>query len=241
VPRTELDDDDFPIPPTDLEVAEGEEREEVREALRYLAKREEEATKEAWEPEIAKLQKPLEGSERDEVQAKPHPHAELMRREEDSCFRQFMRLGNFLLKLQTRGAKRAKNEGASGHVDENTRGEETDPMTNCPESGGDAPPPSPWKMAGDEESVKPAAASVPRAAETIPPAVETVPPATGSVTPAAGSVPPVAANVRTAVQEAKPAARAASSAHAGPVSTRQTAPSPRFGSGERSQILRAAR
>jgi hypothetical protein len=63
-----------------------------------------------------------------------------MRREEGSCFRQFMRLGAFLLKLQKRAEKCAKNEGSSGYVDENTEIEGTDPVTDCPEPvAADAP------------------------------------------------------------------------------------------------------
>jgi hypothetical protein len=153
---TEWDDDDFPIPEPDIPVAEGTEREQVREELRILAQQELELTQEAWNPELEKHEKPLSGIEQDEVQAAPHRHAELMRREEEACFRQFMRLGNFLLKIQNRGEKRAKNEGAPGYVDENTQEAETAPTANCPESGADAPPPpSPQGATGRAEAAPP--------------------------------------------------------------------------------------
>ena len=56
-----------------------------------------------------------------------------MRREEESCFRQFVRLGNLPVKIQNHAAKRAKNEGAPGHVDENTDSGQMEPETNCPD------------------------------------------------------------------------------------------------------------
>ena len=87
----------------------------------------------AWDPEIEEQEAPLSRLEQDEVQAAPHRHAELMQREEASCFRQFVRLGNFLMKFQNHAAKRGENEGPSGYVDENTGWEQTGPMTDCPD------------------------------------------------------------------------------------------------------------
>jgi len=103
---------------------------------------------------------PLSRIDQDEVQAAPHRHAELMRREEESCFRQFMRLGTFLVKLQDRREKRARNEGAPGYVDENTMEGKTDPMTNCPEMAARTPPPpSPRRAADRAEAFQPTTGS----------------------------------------------------------------------------------
>ncbi len=124
----------FPSPGRTIPVAEGAERDELREELRDLARNEIEMLQAAWDPEIAAQEAPLSRLDRDEVQAAPHRHAELMRREEESCFRQFVRLGNFLAKIQGLAAKCAKSEGASGYVDENTGGEQIDRMTKGPES-----------------------------------------------------------------------------------------------------------
>jgi len=117
----ELDDDDFPIPWPQTPVAEGAERKELSEALRVLARNELDAVHAALDPQIEEQEKPLTEIEQDEVQATPHKQAELMRRQEDSCFRQFMRLANLLLKMQKQEAKKCtRNEGSSGDVDENT-------------------------------------------------------------------------------------------------------------------------
>jgi hypothetical protein len=117
----ELDDDDFPIPWPQTPVAEGAERKELSEALRVLAQIELDTVHAALDPQIEEQEKPLTEIEQDEVQATPHKHAELMRRQEDSCFRQFMRLANLLLKMQKQDAEKdTRNEGSSGDVDENT-------------------------------------------------------------------------------------------------------------------------
>jgi len=131
----ELDDDDFPIPWPQTPVAEGAERKELSEALRVLARNELNAVHAALDPQIEEQEKPLSEIEQDEVQATPHKQAELMRRQEDSCFRQFMRLANLLLKMQKQEAKKCtRNEGSSGDVDENTEPEIAQSEVRSPES-----------------------------------------------------------------------------------------------------------
>ena len=161
----EMDDDDFPFPWPKIPVAEGVEREELREELLDLAKDALETAHRAWDRKFAEHERSLSGIEQDEAQAAPHPHAELMRREEASCFRQFMRLGNFLLKLQKQAEKHAENEGPPGYVDENTENEEMVEVTDCPEvmaasaeqtasevAKAKSEPPSPESEAGSAES-----------------------------------------------------------------------------------------
>ena len=96
----DCDDDDFPVPWPTIPVAEGRERDDLRMELvdkaNYLLKVIETALEEALEEQEA----PLSRVERDGLQAMPHRHAELMRREEESCFRQFVRLGNLLMKAK---------------------------------------------------------------------------------------------------------------------------------------------
>ena len=124
----EMDDEDAPIPWPEIPIAEGAERDELREDLGRLAEHEFEMESAAWEPQIAERQRALSHIEQDEVQAEPHRHAELMRREEERCFRQFVRLGNFLMNFQKHAAKRAENAGSSGYIDENTGPEEMEAM-----------------------------------------------------------------------------------------------------------------
>ena len=135
-----MDDDDFPFPWPKIPVAQGAQREQLREELLRLAKDALETAHRAWDGKFADNERPLSPLERDQAQAAPHPHAELMRREEASCFRQFMRLGTFLLKLQKRAEKSIENEGSSGYVDENTEIDGTASVTDCSEPlAADAP------------------------------------------------------------------------------------------------------
>ena len=127
----ELDADDFPVPWPTIAVAEGAERDELREELWELVREHQKIVQTALDSELQEHEAPLSRLDQDEVLAAPHRHAELMRREEESCFRQFMRLGNLLMKFQDHAAKQVENEGPSGYVDENPGGGETDPMTNC--------------------------------------------------------------------------------------------------------------
>ena len=129
----ELDDDDCPIPWPQTPVAEGDERDELREALGILARIEMGTVHSQFDPQIKEQERPLSRIEQDEAQAAPHKHADLMRREEGSCFRQFMRLATLLMKVQKQSEKCTRNEGSSGDVDENTEGPETEIGTDCPE------------------------------------------------------------------------------------------------------------
>jgi hypothetical protein len=129
----ELDDDDSPIPWPETPIAEGAERDELREAVGILARIEMGTVHAEFDPQIEEQERPLSRIEQDEAQAAPHKHADLMRREEGSCFRQFMRLANLLMKVQKQSEKYTRNEGSSGDVDENTEGPKTEPETVCPE------------------------------------------------------------------------------------------------------------
>src|SRR5208282_1990697 len=125
-------DELFPEPPqASVAVAVGPERDELREDLMYMAKNELEIAHKVWDPQIEEQERTLPRAEQDEVQAGLHRHADLMRREEESCFRQFLRLGNFLLKLQKRAENDAENEGSPGYVDENTQNGETAEVANA--------------------------------------------------------------------------------------------------------------
>jgi hypothetical protein len=116
--QAELDQDDFPIPWPDVDVAEGPEREALRQELLVRARNLLAIEHAARDPAIKEHEAPLSRLQLDLVLATPNHHAELMRREEDRCFRQFARLGNLMVKFQTHAEKCAKNEGASGYVDE---------------------------------------------------------------------------------------------------------------------------
>jgi hypothetical protein len=88
----ELDEDDSRGTWPKIPAAEGAERGELREELRDLTKQKLGLAHQAWDPKIGKREAPLSRIDRDEVQAAPHRHAELMQRKEASCFRQFVRL-----------------------------------------------------------------------------------------------------------------------------------------------------
>ena len=119
----EWDNNTAPIPWPTIPVAEGAEREELRVRLMDLAKKEAAVHQSLLEKELRKWEGPLARIALDEVQAAPHPHAGLMRREEESCFRQFIRVGNALIRIQKHVANKSENEGSSGYVDENKQAE----------------------------------------------------------------------------------------------------------------------
>ncbi len=129
----EMDDDDCPIPWPETPIAEGAERDELREAVGILARIELGTVHGEFDPQIKEQERPLSRIEQGEAQAAPHKHADLMRREEGSCFRQFMRLANLLLKVQKQSEKCGRNEGSTGDVDENTGGAKAERETDCPE------------------------------------------------------------------------------------------------------------
>ena len=99
------DESDLPIPWPEIPVAKGAERDRLREELVDLAKMNLESLREVLNSELKAYEDPWSQIEQDELQAAPHPHAELMRREEESCFRQFMHLGSLLMKIQNHAEK----------------------------------------------------------------------------------------------------------------------------------------
>jgi hypothetical protein len=139
---------DEPIPRPDIPVATGAARAALRLELQELVKSEYEAARAAYLPEIAKYEQPLSRYARDQLLVPSGRHARLMQRQEESCFRQIWRLGNFLSKLQAQSElqeqaqrqtqaelqdqaelkaqseprARRKNAGESGDLDENTYG-----------------------------------------------------------------------------------------------------------------------
>ena len=92
----------FSIPSSQTPIAEGAERDRLREALGILARIELSFVHKEFDPQIEEQEKALPRIEQDEAQAAPHQHAELMRREEGSCFRQFMRLATLLQRCRSR-------------------------------------------------------------------------------------------------------------------------------------------
>jgi hypothetical protein len=129
----EMDDEDYPLPWPETPIAEGAERDELRETVGLLARIEWNAVHFAFDPAIQEQERPLSRIEQDEAQAAPHQHADLMRREEGSCFRQFMRLATLLTKIQKQSEKPIRNEGSSGDVDENTERPNGERETDSPE------------------------------------------------------------------------------------------------------------
>jgi hypothetical protein len=90
------------LQPDDTPVAEGEERAELREQLIYLARQEVESLQSVWDPFFEKYARPLTGPERDCAVPEVQPRLERLRREEESCVRQFCRLSTLLMKMQDR-------------------------------------------------------------------------------------------------------------------------------------------
>jgi hypothetical protein len=111
-------EDEVPFP--DIPVAEGEERAGLRQQLNVLAQ--EEAQRAEAEGDRS-LNLPLPQAERDRAVLAANDQLDRLRREEESCTRQFCRLGAFLMKIQDRAAARqspiedADSEDA-GHDDE---------------------------------------------------------------------------------------------------------------------------
>jgi hypothetical protein len=139
--------DESSVPHPEVPVAQGPERDPLREQLWNLAGEELRRAREAWEEAIAAQEAPLSGRARDLLVLEISEKMELPRREERSCFREFWRLGNDLRKLQKEaavpdqkaqdrdqqprvqasgseeaaGEDIAENAGASGYVKENTQ------------------------------------------------------------------------------------------------------------------------
>jgi hypothetical protein len=143
--------DEAAVPNPEIKVAQGKERDPLREQLWNLAGEERRRVTEAWQEAAAAQEAPLSIRARDFYVMEISKEMELMRREERSCFREFWRLGNDLRKLQKEsdtsdqkpdvkgrdrasqvqgsdseeaaGDEGAKNAGASGY--ENAAGEKT--------------------------------------------------------------------------------------------------------------------
>lgn len=101
------EDDDFRIPHSGIPVAQGDEREGWREELRAVALEEWRSIEDRLEVLAAKNQ-PFSNGQRDGLAADMGSRIDLMRRQEDACYRNFFRLGNFLMKIQDR--KEAETE-----------------------------------------------------------------------------------------------------------------------------------
>jgi len=92
-----------------IAVAEGEERDELRQELRNLLETQISVNKETWEKTIIELEAPLPVLERDQMAAVAMKENALMRRDESSCSREFWRTANMLIKFQA-GKEQNKSE-----------------------------------------------------------------------------------------------------------------------------------
>ena len=131
------------VPPPEIPVAQGAERDPRREQLRQLAAEELRLTTEASRSVLAAQAVPLSTGDRDVLILEKSQELEWLRREERACFREFSRLSNELRKLQKElaeqqapegeqpfpvqasgreksGENMAEYAGASGYVQENT-------------------------------------------------------------------------------------------------------------------------
>jgi hypothetical protein len=96
----------------EIPVAQGNDRDPLREQLWRLAAKELRLATEQWQKTIAAQEAPLSARSRDLLAIEVSPELELMRREERSCFREFARLIRDLMKLQKEPeVRRAKSEG----------------------------------------------------------------------------------------------------------------------------------
>ncbi|MDR3674754.1 MAG: hypothetical protein P4N24_04650, partial [Acidobacteriota bacterium] len=117
------DDDNSAVPVLSIPVAEGAERDGLRQELVTLAK----MGLENLHAELKRYEAPLSRIVQDDLQSGPHQHSELMQREEESCFRQFMRLGNFLMKMQNHGERQVTGDRLQGTAGEKQVAEEQVP------------------------------------------------------------------------------------------------------------------
>ena len=133
---------------SELPVAEeAEERAELRDYLRLLAKQELEALETVWDPFFAKYLEPPTTAERDVAVMEIDRKLERLRRQEETCFRQFWRLSTLLMKLQDR-AEREESEvrspesgvggnGVEAHHDVSVQEERRAPAGNDRGAGGE--------------------------------------------------------------------------------------------------------
>jgi hypothetical protein len=92
-------------PGSRIPVAEGSDRDPLREKLWKLADAELHEAAESWQKTIAAKEAPLSARARDLLVAEMDKDLELLRREERSCVREFSRLGNELRKLRKEAAE----------------------------------------------------------------------------------------------------------------------------------------
>ncbi|MGO8814418.1 MAG: hypothetical protein ACLQVG_07075 [Terriglobia bacterium] len=92
-------------PRPQIPVAEGSDRDPLREELWNLADAELREAAESWQEAIAAKEAPLSARARDLLVTEIDKDLELLRREERSCVREFSRLGNELRKLQKEAAE----------------------------------------------------------------------------------------------------------------------------------------
>ena len=92
--------DESPEPSPQIAVAEGSDRDPLREKLWKLADAELHEAAKSWQEAIAAKEAPLSARARDLLVTELDKDLELLRREERSCVREFSRLGNELRKLQ---------------------------------------------------------------------------------------------------------------------------------------------
>jgi len=158
-----LEDHDAPIPRPEIPVAEGTERQELRERLQKLVAAEIQALCAAREEERAEHGDGLSAFERDEVIAATGGPEAFLRRQEESCFRRVMRLGTFLTKLQDQ-RRRAQSEDGTRRGDGATS--EYDPAPDHPTRPGPrtrlGPPPPALSPRSPRRSSQPVAASLTR-------------------------------------------------------------------------------
>ena len=140
----ELYEDGTAIPPPEIPIAQGDERDDLRAELHDLAAAELEEVKLVWEEELLpEADEPLTQQDRDDLAASTYKMTELIRRQEHSCFREFFRLGTLLVKLQ-----------AEDSTEHRTKGEEKRGERPQPDSGGEADAVDPDRAS---ESASPAA------------------------------------------------------------------------------------
>jgi hypothetical protein len=148
--QAQLDEDDFPVPWPDEEVAEGPERDALREVLVIRAKSLLVMEHLARDPAMNEYEAPLSRWQRDPLLATPSDEEKQERGEEDRCFRQFARLGSLLLKFQTAATQRAEQDDEIA-------------APNDPQPG--APADEAWPSGQPSEDAQDARATQPGAAE----------------------------------------------------------------------------
>ena len=136
------DDDDFPHPHPEIAVAEGEERDKLRAELLAVTAYEQQCFEDGME-RFALESQPLTPGERDQLASNVNQKIDLMRRQEDACYRNFFRLGNFLIKIQDRReAMAGERESGSGEADgrkQKTKGEGWETKAGSREATGPVP------------------------------------------------------------------------------------------------------